>query len=86
MIERIKKFGLRIWDKIEDNLAGYIALFIIAISLAALLFLREWSSTKHTLGLYGGVWLLLLFLFLFLLGHFLCSILREKNYLKTHRA
>ena len=82
MIEWIRKFGLKIWSKIENHLAGYIAVIIILIFLAACSLLWEWSSTKHSLEMYGWTWLLLSIFFISLLCYFMFSLLRERARLK----
>ncbi|MHC4630662.1 MAG: hypothetical protein ACYS9C_05260 [Planctomycetota bacterium] len=61
MKERIKKFCLRIWDKIEDHLAKYISGLIIAFFTIALIILRKWLAAKHSLKMYGWLWILILF-------------------------
>ena len=61
MKERIKKFGLRIWDKIEDHLAKCIAGVIIAFFVVAALVFWKWLTSKHSLEMYGGVWIVTFF-------------------------
>jgi len=58
MKERIKKFGLRIWDKIEDHLAKYIDGAIIAIFVIASIFCWNWLIAKHALETYGFIWVI----------------------------
>ncbi len=79
MLERIRQFVARVWDKVEDRLAGYIAGFIVFAFLAAILFSWRWSSTKHSLELYGWIWLLLSIFLIFLLVYFLFSVLRDRG-------
>ena len=66
MKERIKKFGLRIWDKIEDHLAKCIAGVIIAFFVVAALIFWKWLTSKHSLEMYGGVWIVTFFAMVFL--------------------
>lgn len=58
MKEWIKKFCLRIWDKIEDHLAKYIAGVIIAIFVIVSIIFWKWLIAKHSLELYGAVWVI----------------------------
>ena len=66
MKERIKKFGLRIWSKIEDHLAKYIAGVIIAISVIACISSGKWLTSKHSLEMYGFVWIAIIVGIIFL--------------------
>jgi hypothetical protein len=82
VIERLKNFGLKIWGKIEDHLAGYIAAFIIVLFLSAFLLLKNWFITKYSLKMYGWTWLLLACLFLSSLIYSLISIFRGRGRFK----
>lgn len=82
MVEWIKQFGLKVWNEIENNLAKYIAGIIIVIFLAVCLLLWEWSLTKHSLKLYGFIWLFLSILSIVLIFHFLLSVFRFRGRLK----
>ena len=62
MKERIKKFGLKIWNKIEDHLAKYIAGGIIVIFVVLCIVSWEWLRAKHSLEMFGWLWILILFL------------------------
>ena len=88
-INFIKSFGLKIWDKVKDHLASYIARYILLllgfIFLIIFFFLRKWAFTKHPLEIYGWTWLLILSIFLFLFRYFLRSILRDRGRLKNQR-
>ena len=59
MIERLKNFGLRIWDKILDHLAGSIALIIFAVVATVYIVFSEWLKSKHTFEMYGLLWVML---------------------------
>jgi len=75
----IRQFGLKIWNKIEDHIAGCIAAAIVGI-LAVLFW--EWVTNEHSVELYGWVWLLLCFVFVFLLVHFILTMFRRPKKLK----
>jgi len=79
------KFVSKIWDKIEDHLAKYVAGLIIVVFLSLCLLLWKWCFTKHSLELYGLFWLLLLGFFIFLVCYFLCCIYR-KTFRVTHES
>ncbi len=82
MIERLKNFGLKIRNKIEDHLARYIAGIIIVFFLPACLLLWKWFLTKHSLKMYGGTWLFLACLFLLSLIYSLVCLFRERGHFK----
>ena len=86
-MDLIKSFGRKIWDKIKDHLASYIAryilLFVGVIFLTICFFLRKWAFAKYSFEMYGLVWLLFLSIFLFLIGSFLYCTLRDKDRLKN---
>ena len=85
----IKSFGLKIWDKIKDHLASYIARYILllvgVIFLIICFFLRKWAFTKYSLEIYVWTWLSILFVFLFLFVFFLRSTLYKVRRLKNPR-
>jgi hypothetical protein len=58
VIERLKSFGIRIWDKILDHLAGYIALIILAVIATTYIIFSEWLKSKHTFEMYGLLWVM----------------------------
>ena len=57
MIKWLIEFVSKVWKKIEDVLANYLAHIIIAAILVLIVLLRNWSFSKHTVELYGLVWL-----------------------------
>jgi hypothetical protein len=77
-MDRIKSFVLKIWDKVQDHLASYIARYILlllgVIFLIICFSLRKWAFTKHSLEIYGWGWLAISLLFLFLFGYLLYAV------------
>lgn len=59
MTEPIKKFLLRIWNEVENHLAKYIAAFIIIAFLVVCIAFCRWMVVKHSLELYGWLWILI---------------------------
>ena len=82
MMNWIKELVGKVWENIEDQLAKYIAYISIAIFLVLVLSLRNWAFSKHTVELYGWVWLSTPLLVIFL-ALIICSLFR--NRLKNYR-
>ena len=57
MMNWLKEFVNKAWKNIEDQSAKYLAYTVITIFLVLILSLRNWSVSKHTVELYGWVWL-----------------------------
>jgi len=72
IIEHIKKFCLKIWDKIEDHFATVAAISIIGIFSVLCVIFWKWLNAKHSFEMYGWIWLLLFLAGLFLFVHFVC--------------
>jgi len=53
----IKKFFLKILSEVENHLAKCIAALILLASSGFLWFARRWVMAKHSLELYGGLWI-----------------------------
>lgn len=85
MKERIKNFGLKIWDDVENHLARYVAGIVGVILLAVYSLVWKWSSAKHSLTLYGWLWLLLIFAFLASIIHSLICLFRDRGRFKDRK-
>ena len=57
-----KQFGLKVLDKIEDNVAAVVAGVIIFIGSALCIIFWKWLKTEHTITTYGFVWVTAVFL------------------------
>jgi len=57
--EQIKKFSTKVRDKIEDHLATVVAGGIILICSTLCIIFWEWLKTKHSLEMYGWLWILI---------------------------
>ena len=56
-MNHIKTFLSKVWTKIEDILAKYLAYIIITAIPVLIVLLWNWSFSKHSVELYGWVWL-----------------------------
>jgi len=75
----IKKVCFKRLNKIADHLATVVATSIILIFSTSCIIFWEWLKTKHSLEMYGGCWLLLSILYVFLISCFLLSVFREQR-------
>jgi hypothetical protein len=55
-----KKFFSKICAKIEDRLASFLAGGILVIALVVCTVFWEWLKTKHSLEMFGWLWILIL--------------------------
>lgn len=90
MLEWTKGFFFKICKKIEDHLAKIIAGGIIAVaSVMCVVFSKwmvviwEWLKTKHSLEVYGWLWIIVSFILLFLVVFFFRSMLKDRGRLKN---
>ena len=81
----IKRFFFKICSKIEDRLAAYIASGIIIVVLVICIVFWEWIKTKHSLEVYGWLWVLISVVILFLVVFFFRSMLNDRGRLKNPR-
>lgn len=61
-----KSFCLKVWSKIVDHLAGFVACVIIVVFCTLCVTFWGWMKTKHQLNLYGWIWLIALLVLSFL--------------------
>jgi len=57
--ELIKKFFLKVWNKIEDHLATIVAGVIISACSAFCIIFWEWLKTIHSLEMPGWAWVII---------------------------
>ena len=75
IVERTKRFSLKVLDKIEDRLAAVVVGVILLVFLGLCSIFWGWAKSKRSLEMYGWTWLLISFLFVFLCAHFLRSLI-----------
>jgi len=80
----IKNFGIKIWQKIEDQLANYIACLIIAIFAILFFVLKEWFLKVRAIAMYNLFWFLLCVFFITLVIYFLSSAVFQRNTVACH--
>ncbi len=78
----IKRFWLKVLNKIEERLAGFMAGVIILVGLVLCAIFWEWAKAKHSLEVSGWVWLLLCLMSLFLLLHFVSIVFAKVRKIK----
>ena len=82
-INWIKSFGIKVLSKIEDRFAMVVASAFVIIIGALCLFFWDWIKTKHSLELHGWMWLILSTVFVGLVSHFLCVVLKYAGKIKN---
>lgn len=79
MLNWLKNFGIKIWQKIEDRLAKYIASLIVVIFLILCFALKEWFLRVSAIRMYNLIWSLLCVSFVFLIIYFLFNFFKGKK-------
>jgi hypothetical protein len=85
IIGLIRKFGSKVGNKIEDHLATVLSASIILILSTLGILFWKWLKTKHSFEIYNWTWILVASIFVFLFGHFLFRIFRDRGRLKNPR-